>query len=101
MPHARSTRPQWQAAALSSAIAALCANGLFVAQAHAAPGCGPTVSANQGQCVAYDLDDVVIENGVTVSANDAPAVLYFGNLGGSFEVGSPIVGSLTNNGSTT
>ncbi len=98
MPSARSTRPQWQAAALSSAIAALCANGLFVSQAQAAPGCGPTVSANQGQCVAFDLDDIVVQEGVTVTATDAPAVLYTNNLGED-SGGSGVLGSFTNNGS--
>lgn len=98
MPHARSTRPQWQTAALSSAIAALCANGLFVSQAHAVPGCGPTVSADQGQCTPYHSDAVVVQDGVTVSATNAPAVLYFGNLGED-SGGSGVLGSFTNNGS--
>lgn len=99
MPSARSTRPQWQVAALSSAIAALCANGLFVSQAHALPGCGPTVSADQGQCTPGTTQNITINPGVTVSATEGPAVLYFGDLGGSFEVGEPVIGSLTNNGS--
>ncbi|OEC32531.1 outer membrane autotransporter barrel domain-containing protein [Pseudomonas cuatrocienegasensis] len=98
MPHARSTRPQWQTAALSSAIAALCANGLFVSQAHAVPACGPTVSVNQEQCTPYYSDTVVVQEGVTVSDTDAPAVLYFDNLGEDTG-GSVALGSFTNNGS--
>lgn len=99
MPHARSNRPQWRTAALSSAIAALCANGLFVSQAHAVPACGPTVSVNQEeQCEPYYSDTVVVQKGVTVSDTDAPAVLYFGNLGEDTG-GSGVLGSFTNNGS--
>ncbi|MBU1332168.1 MAG: autotransporter domain-containing protein [Gammaproteobacteria bacterium] len=98
MPNARSIRPQWQTAALSSAIAALCANGLFVSQAHAVAGCGPTVSADQGQCTPYYSDTVVVQEGVTVSATDAPAVLYSTNLGEDTG-GSGVLGSFTNNGS--
>lgn len=98
MPDARSTRPQWQTTALSSAIAALCANGLFVSQAHAVPGCGPTVSASQGQCTPYFSETVVVQEGVTVSATDAPAVLYSANLGEDTG-GSGVLGSFTNNGS--
>ncbi|NMY51222.1 autotransporter outer membrane beta-barrel domain-containing protein [Pseudomonas sp. WS 5011] len=83
---------------MSSAIAALCANGLFVSQAHAVADCGPTVSSNQGQCTPYFSDTVVVQEGVTVSASDTPAVLYFGNLGEDTG-GSGVLGSFTNNGS--
>jgi outer membrane autotransporter protein len=98
MSNRQSSRPQWQTTALHSAIAALCANGLFVGQVLAEPACGPTVSADQGQCTPYSTQIVTIAEGVTVEQSDAPAVLYSGALGGS-EVGDPIVGSLTNNGS--
>jgi outer membrane autotransporter protein len=99
MPNGHLLRSQWKTTALYSAIAALCANGLFVSQAHAVPSCGPTVSADQGQCTPYSLHDVVIEQGVTISTSDEPAVLYFGDLGGYVEFGEDLVGSLTNNGS--
>lgn len=99
MSNSESTRPQWQTTALHTAIAALCANGMFVSQAQALPACGPTVSADQGQCTPYFSQDVIINEGVTVSEVDAPAVLYFGELGGHVEIGDPLQGSLTNNGS--
>jgi outer membrane autotransporter protein len=97
MPNGYSPRPQWKTTALHSAIAALCANGLFISQAQALPSCGPTVNADQGQCIPPSWDDLVIQQGVTISTTDAPAVLYFGNLGES--EGSDVYGSLTNNGS--
>lgn len=97
MSNRQSPRPQWQTTALYSAIAALCANGLFVGQAAAVPACGPTVTANQGQCRPYDSQVVTIAEGVTVEASEAPAVLYLGNLGLS-EGEDLIIGSLTNNG---
>lgn len=98
MSNRQSPRPQWQTTVLYSAIAALCANGLFVGQAVAVQACGPTVTANQGQCRPYDSQIVTIAEGVTVEASEAPAVLYLGNLGLS-EGEDLIIGSLTNNGS--
>ncbi len=97
MPHRRSPRSQWKTNALYSAIAAICANGLFVSQAQAVASCGPTVSADQGQCTPFALDDITVEPGVTISTTDAPAVLYYSDLGGYSE-GEYLVGSLTNNG---
>ena len=52
MQNRRSPRAQWKTNALYSAIAAICANGLFISQAQAVPGCGSTVSADQGQCIS-------------------------------------------------
>lgn len=96
MPNAHAPRPQWKTTALYSAIAALCGNGLFISHAQAVPGCGPIVSANQGQCIADDLNDLVINSGVSITTENGPAVLYPGNLG--FDNGEDISGSLTNNG---
>lgn len=90
------SRPQWKTTALHTAIAALCANGLFIAQAQAMTSCGPTVSVNQGQCIPFGLAETVVNSGVTISEVDGPAVLYTGDLGGESE--GSVVGSLTNNG---
>jgi outer membrane autotransporter protein len=98
MPSQPSSRPQWQTNALYSAIAALCTSGLVMSQAQAGDACGPIVSADQGQCIpAYEYDNILVNQGVTISTSDQAAVLYSGNLGFS-EVG-PVQGSLTNNGS--
>jgi outer membrane autotransporter protein len=98
MPNGHSPRPQWKTTALHSAIAALCANGLFVNQAQAVPSCGPTVNESQSsQCMPYGWDDVTVATGVTISTSNEAAVLYFGDLGGYSE--ENLIGSLTNNGS--
>ena len=93
----RALRPNWKTTALHSAIAALCANGLLVTHAQAVPSCGPTVSVDQGQCTPSESQDILIQEGVTISTSDEAAVLYFGDLG--FSEGGPVTGSLTNNGS--
>jgi outer membrane autotransporter protein len=97
MSNGQSPRPQWKTTALHSAIAALCTNGLLIAQAQAVPACGPTISVDQGQCTPYDSQDIVVNQGVTISTSNEAAVLYFGNQG--FSEGGPVLGSLTNNGS--
>ncbi|QLC72446.1 autotransporter domain-containing protein [Pseudomonas sp. LPB0260] len=98
MPNGHSPRPQWKTTALHSAIAALCANGLFVNQAQALPSCGPTVNESQSsQCIPYGWDDVTVATGVEITTSNEAAVLYFDDLGGYSE--ENLIGSLTNNGS--
>lgn len=92
----QSPRPQWKATALHSAIAALCANGLYITQAQATPSCAQIISADQGQCTPSSSADTVVNQGVTISTVNEAAVLYFGDLG--YTEGTAY-GSLTNNGS--
>ena len=89
MPANPPKRPRWKSNILHSAIAAVCANGLFAPQAQAT--CGPTVSVSQGQCIFSSAEDTVVNEGVTISTTDgSDAMLY------QYFEGGP--GSLTNNG---
>ncbi|MES2013670.1 MAG: autotransporter domain-containing protein [Pseudomonadota bacterium] len=100
----KKNRHHWKPKAIHTAVAIICANGIFMQTAAATPVCGPTVSADvSSQCVmasGFSTVDVTVNSGVTIAVTNATgaAVLYQGDLG--YVEGSAF-GSFTNNGTVS